>query len=155
MVQPSKRFDIWRRLYTRFLIEPVPVSFSEQPGIGTIIQPITSADELLKIPQTLTGDSQDLQAAAGTFTVYHTVPAGKRWKVTVITRGATQANSRVRFRSKPGDDIMTISALATALLPIFLNVQLEEAGTIGMDTTGNAGDDAVFLSVYLEEEDAF
>lgn len=47
MVLPSKRFRIWERLYTRFMLEPPPAGSSPQPAVVKTIQPVTNVDELL------------------------------------------------------------------------------------------------------------
>lgn len=155
MTQPSKLFDLWRRLYTRFSIEPFPAT-GEGPAVGTTIIPITDADALLTAPLA-TSDSLDLSASAGAFVLAQTVPAGKRWTLMWLFRSATVANSRVRAVVTPAAIGLGLTLQATSLeIPEFITgIVFEQGDTIGMETTGNVGDDAVTLQLYLLEEDAF
>ena len=152
MVQPAKRFDVWRRLYTRFRIEPFPAS-GEGPGVSTTITPITDADALLR-DSTFGGDNMDLSGAAGFDVAAVTVPDGKTWIVKGLYRRATIADSSIRMRT--GGAGMSFSALGTADLYVSIpNIRLTEGGTIGMLSTGDVGDDAVQILIAVEEEDVF
>lgn len=147
------RVNIWTRLIERFSLEPIlPIV---EKTIGDSIVPVTSIDTLLQDAQTLTGVAVDLTATAGTYTVFHTVPDGKRWNIKIATRAGTTGSSRMRFRSKPDQDIVSISLTGTGGAVLVCDLTLEEGGTIGMDTSGNGADTDVFLSIHLLEEDAF
>lgn len=75
---PSKAFQVWQRLYLRFLLEPLPAT--ETPGVtvGKMIVPVTQADELLA--------SYGIKSSVFTYTAgqavqinVHTCPDDKRW----------------------------------------------------------------------------
>ena len=152
MVQPSKRFDVWRRLYARFKIEPFPAT-GEGPGVSTTITPITDADVLLRVA-VFGGGTINLSASAGNKILVQSVPEGKVWIVKGVFRPTTVANSSLILRS--GGAGLTISALDTAELFVPIpNIRLAESGGIGMLTTGNAGDNVVEMLTAYEEEDVF
>jgi len=151
---PSKQFDVWRRLYARYILEPFPVQNGGMPDVFKTITPVTQADDLLRVPRTLSS-AEDISASAGTYTVYQTVPAGKRWRISMVERGATTGASRVRFRAKVGDPLVALQLGVTAGLVLICDLTLDELADIGLDTTGDAGDTARFLGIHLLEEDAF
>jgi len=77
---PAKRFTVWSRLYNRFLLEPAP-AVGSNAFISPIIQPITSADNLLKTARVRT----TTQSVTGTGDkTFFTVPKGERWTVGFI-----------------------------------------------------------------------
>lgn len=79
---PSRALEVWRRLYTRFRLEPFPASVG--PDVSKTIIPVTQADALLTSYTRVTGDSATMGAAStNTFDVI-TVPAGERWTVYFI-----------------------------------------------------------------------
>jgi len=156
LTQPSKLFDLWRRLYTRFSIEPAPADPELGPAVATTIFPVTVADDLLKLP-VATSDSLDISASAGSFVLAQTVPAGKRWTVMWVFRSSTVANSRIRGIVTPSQVTLFLTVVGTGNeVPLELkDVVFEEGDQIGMETTGNAGDDTITLQMYVLEEDAF
>lgn len=77
---PSKRFEVWSRLYGRFLLEPLPAG-PPQAAVSPLIVPVTQADELLRQPE---GRSENPTiSGTGTVTMY-TVPVGERWRLYAI-----------------------------------------------------------------------
>lgn len=155
MTQPSKLFDVWRRLYTRFAIEPYPAD-GEGPQVSTTIFPVTDADQLVQAPVG-SSDQLDLSAGAGAFVLAQTVPDGKRWRMMYIFRSSTVANSRIRVVVTPAAVALSLTILGTAdEIPLALkDMVFEQGDQIGMQTTGNAGDTSITLQMYLVEEDAF
>jgi len=153
LTQPSRIFELWTRLYRRFLIEPFPAD-GAGPSVSTTIQPTTDADELLKI-QAGGSVNGDLTASAGSGVTYFTVPNGKRWTLRHIFREGSTANSRV-FYQGPGAATVYLSALATAegVVPVE-NIVVEQDRIVGMFTTGDAGDAAIFMMLVADEIDAF
>lgn len=75
MLIPSKAFDLWRRLYTRFVLEPPPLEASTAALEGTV-QPVTAVDVLLQVHKAVTETTP--YVATGALEVL-TVPTGKRW----------------------------------------------------------------------------
>ena len=152
MTQPTKRFDLWRRLYTRFLIEPTPAE-GEGPAVSTVISPVTDADVLLR-EYLHPGATGDLQASAGTFSALISVPDGKVWILKAAWREATIANTRIVLSA--GYGIMNLTILDTAEQAVSVNnIRIGEGVFIGLLTTGNAGDNLVDLRLAVEEEDVF
>ena len=152
MTQPAKRFDVWRRLYTRFGIEPFPAG-GEGPAVSTTIQPVTDADSLQSVTR-FTAGNVDLTPAAGTFVGSSTVPPDKVWRVKGLHRAATIAVSLMQLRK--GSTAIPVSGFGLddefVALP---DIRLEAGDQVGMLTTGNAGDNPVKVSVAVEEEDVF
>jgi len=148
---PAKKFDVWRRLYTRFLLEPKPLQESNA-AVQVSIQPVTQADELLRTP-TIAKNSEDISASAGTYVAFHTVPAGKRWKVTNIVRAATTSGTNVRLND--GSIDTQISVFQTGAEALRGEWFMNENWSIGMDTTGNGADSSKELAIHYLEEDAF
>jgi len=152
VTQPARVFELWRRLYKRFLIEPFP---AEGGGtqVSTTIQPTTNADELLRNP---TGDSVnlDLTGSAGGTVVAYVVPAGERWTIKHLFREDTAASSQIYLFT--GGFTIFFTKLGTDLEPADgLNIRLNAEDQIGMTATGNAGDGAIFLMLVVEKEDSF
>lgn len=71
---PSKRFEVWQRLYSRFLLEPFPAG-RVGPDVSKTITPVTQADELFKKPVL---QAIDIPSFTG-LRVAHTVPSDERW----------------------------------------------------------------------------
>lgn len=151
MTQPSKRFDVWRRLYQRFLIEPFPSD--GDVGVSTIISPTTDADALLRTTL-IAGYTLSLIGSAGTFVNAVTVPDDKLWVVKGLHRAATTAVSQVDMRLGGSGFHFSISATAELYIPIN-DIRLPEGGNIGMLATADAGDSAINLLAIYEEEEMF
>lgn len=73
---PSRALEVWRRLYTRYALEPFPASVG--PDVLKTIVPVTQADQLLQTPEIR---EATVTSSAGNIVTYHTVPAGERWEV--------------------------------------------------------------------------
>lgn len=83
---PSKRFEIWRMLAARLLLEDSPPG-----GIGalvsTMIQPVVDVSALLRTFEQI---QVNVTSIAAGFVSMHTVPQGERWTVyrQYLTRSA-------------------------------------------------------------------
>jgi len=156
LVQPSRLFDLWRRLYTRFQIEPFPADPEQGPGVATTIFPVTIADDLVKLPVAQSA-TLDIQASAGGFVLAFTVPEGKRWQILWAFRSSTTANTRIRGIFTPSDVTLFLTVVGTSNeVPRELQgFVMEQDDRIGLETTGNAADSAVTIQLYVLEEDAF
>jgi len=152
VTQPAKRFDVWRRLYTRFGIEPFPAD-GEGPAVSTTIIPVTDADILQSVTR-FVGGNMNLSGAAGTFVSSNTVPDGKVWRVKGVHRDLTIAVSLVELGTSGLN--MPVTGLGTAdefqALP---DIRLAEGEQVGMLTTGDGGDALVGMRTAIEEEDVF
>jgi len=154
MTQPSRRFKIWERLSSRFLIEPVPADATPAPGVGTEIIPVTHVDELLRETQTAQALAVDISGAVA-FNSMFTVPEGKRWRVKNIHREATTGTSQVAVRGSVGGVIAYLTILATAEQVWSGTMVLEQTDQVGLMRTGNGADTSIDTDIIYEEEDAF
>jgi len=152
LTQPSRIFDLWRRMYTRFAIEPFPAQVTESPQISTIVQPVTDADVLLRTTTCIRFDNQDIQAATSFFTLY-TVPDRTRTYLVNVHMEGTTASSQLGVRI--GGVTTYISLFATDEKIWLGRITLDVADEFGVLTTGNAGDSARDIDIIIETEDAF
>jgi len=157
MTLKSTRYAIWSRLTTRFLLEPTQPPAGGRPELTTTVVPVTSVDELLQVPTIPAQVANDISAGAGTFTAYFTVPADKRWRLVSYFRDATTANTRIRINSGAGSVTIPITDAGTASQATVLATPLllDQTFQIGLDTTGDAGDNNIGMNIYYLEEDAF
>jgi len=77
---PAKRFNVWSRLYSRFLLEPFP-AVGSNAFVAPVIQPVTDADRLL---QRLAIESSTISVTSAIGFVVATVPKGERWTVSIM-----------------------------------------------------------------------
>lgn len=155
---PSKRFDVWQRLYDRYTLEPGSIEGISPPALSTLIAPTTDADRLLSIP-----DAKLLTVATvaqATLTLA-TVPQGERWTVRffrVALDTGTWTHNRIDVRS-PGNVGIPISAYAQSstshLFEPNTPVLLDELWDIrlNIDTFTTGGD--AQLKILVDVEDAF
>jgi len=153
---PSKRFDIWRRLYARFVLEPAPASGSAA-AVGTEVVPITNVDELLGEPRAFRV-VEDLTPTIGAYRGIYSVPAGKRAKLIALTRDQITGDTRLAIRLVT--DGANVDVFLTPLEAPFQSwlgspVTLNEGDSAGWLTSGNAGDGARVGYAIVVEEDAF
>jgi len=152
---PSKRFDVWRRLYARFLLEPGPASGS-RAEVLTAIQPITDVDAILA-SSIVQRAAFDLTATSGTFKGFR-VPAGERWRPGLMhlepTTGAGHALAQLHTVSGSANVVLTLSVNDTS--EKILDVRgliLDEDDGIGWVTTGNAGDGSRVIEIEVQIEE--
>jgi hypothetical protein len=154
---PSKQFDIWRRLYTRFGLEPGPAPGS-RALLSTVIRPTTNIDDLLRAPaiEMVTG----VATPVGVVTFF-TVPAGARWHLRALhcIRTAGDRTVDTLYLYTPGGSPMAILTQSAAgswttglLTPTPL---LDENWTIRLNITGGATDGTWDAEVLVDSEDAF
>jgi len=148
-----KAFQAWTRLYERFDLEPSPVEDEGlQPILLSTIQPITDSDELLKV-LLVDSTNKNLEASAGTFTAYFTVPTDKRWEVQNITREATTGGTPVKISD--GTKEISIFPFGTGAEARNGLWEMQAGWEIGLNTTGNGADTAIELGILFKEQDAF
>ena len=154
--QPSRLFDLWRRMYTRFRIEPLPAQDTDPPGVLTTIIPVTDADALVTI-QVANTVQLDLDVTDGIFVSAFTVPAGKRWRIRYARRSATTANSRARGIFTPSQVTVFLSVLGTSdeVLDHLKDFIMEQGDQIGLEGTDDVGDGSINITVVVDEMDAF
>lgn len=147
--------DIIQRLISRYNLQGYPIEPAQTMIIGRTVIPVTNTDDLLREAKNVTV-TKDLTPAAGTYVPYHVVPNGKRWIWRRGFRDVSIGATDVLIKRARTATAMPWSTTATAAVPIETDqVVLNQGDSIGMATSGNGGDGAVYLWVDYEEEDAF
>jgi len=140
--------SLWLRLFTRLRTK---AGMLPRPAyLLDTVQPVTDIDDLLRVASGVTV-ARDLQAAAGTFTTYWTVPAGEKWRLMSVWREGTTAVTRIALNMSGTFARISISATdELAILPT--GIILDELDSIGMYTTGDVGDASRSMDMsYLRE----
>jgi len=154
---PAKRFNVWSRLYNRFLLEPLP-AVGSNAYVAPVIQPVTDADRLL---QTLALESSTVSITSAIGFVVATVPSGQRWTVQfmrVRRSSGTWTHNTFLIRSNLDIpmEIRNYTQTATSeLWELLKPLELDEGWqlSVNVDTwsvTGNMVTDLLIL-----REDAF
>ncbi len=153
---PSKQFDVWQRLYKRYLLEPFPLVGS-RAAVGMTVQPVTQADELLRVYRVDVSPNLDLSPASGADVVAFTVPADERWLLTWLQRGATIANSTVTLTDgASGATGIFLLVFDTAFrIDSSIKIMLSPNSILNMRTTGDAGDTAITMNIATVRETIF
>lgn len=76
---PSRALEVWRRLYTRYSLEPFPASIG--PDVSKTIQPVTQADLLLMTPEVR---FNEFESVGSSDVIAVTVPDGERWRLHTV-----------------------------------------------------------------------
>lgn len=145
---PSRALEIWRRLYSRFSLEPGPASVV--PDVSKTIVPVTQVDPALRRSR---GDHKnlDLSGAAGNFVTGRTVPDGETWYLTSIgTRSTTAASAPAMLIDAA---IVLLAPNVVGDTPVTLRHKLDAGDQIGATATGNGADTARDWFASWEEED--
>jgi len=150
---PSRALDVWRRLYTRFALEPFPASVG--PDVLKTIVPVTQADELLKTVIPTVG-TLDLNTVG--HVVLYTVPQGKRATLVSFNQEAITTGS-ANLQVVLGGNVLELSP--TSVGPNFFGeyqsqpILMDAGDTVGVGGTNNAGDTTRRFSCLVLEEDTF
>jgi len=113
---------------------------------------VTNFDELTRFAKA-GADTKDISGGSGR-TVFFTVPIGKSWYLTFVSRSGTTANSNVVLVI--GGVAVQISPASTSFLSLSLNrIKMSEGDTVNLTNTGNGADTARGCFITYEEEDAF
>ena len=152
---PSRQLAVWRRLYTRFSLEPGPASIS--PDVLKTIIPVTNVDTLLQVVTPISV-SLDLFVGGGVHVVGYTVPTGRRGTVMYSRRGAS--TGATQLQAVVGGINLTLSPAgltAEAFLgtTVPLPFVMDQGDTLGMAATNNAADTGVSLRALVLEEESF
>ena len=145
---PSRALEIWRRLYTRFSLEPGPASVV--PDVSKTIWPVTQVDPALRRS---VGDNKnlDLTGTSDDFVAARTVPAGETWYLTSI--GLRSSAGACLPALKIGTKTVGLGVKGTAGTYVTLRHKLDPGDQIGALAGGNAGDGARRFDASWEEED--
>lgn len=157
---PSKRFDVWSRLYDRYSLEPNPL-LKSQASVGLTIIPVTQADELLKQPRSFT-ETTEASATLNANLALATVPQGRRWglltfNVARLTGDNTFSRIQLFDASQGVTVILTeFSASTSENLRLEVPYRLDEGDlvTVLMDGAGSSASN-IRLVMWLEDEAAF
>lgn len=147
MVVPIQLPGAWSRLITRYKIEPAERG---RKGLSELVVPITDFDELLRAAKlkTVTAD-----ISAGVATLF-TVPSGKRWRLTLISKASVSTNS-IGVLINDGTTSVRVTAIGTAALVTYTQGMIMEQSWILRAEQGNALDSAIVFEIHYIEEDAF
>jgi len=165
MTQPARRFDLWRRLYKRFLIEPLPAQEGASPAIATVITPVTDADILLRAPNPDSVDSASLDAARNAYDTIITVGTGERLWVTYIDIQRQSGDNTIDelaflVTNVAGQAIRIVverfTAVADHVFALPQPTHLDERTQIQIHTSGAGAGASVFRMFLLADlEDLF
>ncbi len=149
---PSRALDVWRRLYTRFSLEPGPASVS--PDVLKTIIPVTNVDVLLQtvFPFNVT---LNLTGTLGDHVAGYTVPGGRRATILYARRGASTGNTAMEIVVGSTTLVLSPSAALEAFLgeTITQPLTIDENDTFGMFASANGADGGIsFRGLVLEEE---
>jgi len=159
MTQPARRFDLWRRLYTRFLIEPFPAAEGEAPSVATTIFPVTDADALLLVE----GAQQFVVPAVDSVgqKVGITVPEGKRWVVHAISAIRASGDRNIDEFILRDDDaglnmpIHLFTAASREVVILGTPLTLDENDRVDVNYVGGTNSTSFTVTLWASEGDAF
>jgi len=154
---PSRQLEVWRRLYTRYSLEPAPASVS--PDVSKTIVPVTQADALLEAHRSEIGSN----TASGTGDLeMASVPEGKRWTLNSIHMRRATGDSDldrviVRDLSENEDIIIDIfTAASTRTVPPLLGtIVLEELDTVRINISAFVSSSLWLAHLWITEQDLF
>jgi len=158
VVQPSRIFSLWQRLYSRFLIEPFPAE-GGAPSVSTTIQPMTDADELLRAYGLIEASTASFDADGEVIGLI--VPAGERYRVWGYSFSRTSGDRSIdatRLADASFGGSMTIEAYTgTASREVIFPeaVVLEESDGINLIADGGAAATVYRLQVWASVEAAY
>lgn len=151
---PSKRFEVWRRLYSRFLLEPFPAG-RVGPDVSKTIIPVTQADELFKSPVMQTVDMPNFNGEGTSFTV----PLDERWALMAYDIRRLTGN-RDLFRvivSDNGTNFFLENNLVTTESQVVLGTTLvlEKGWRFGIQVAGGTTDGQYRVNLLTVVGDTF
>lgn len=155
---PSRQYEIWRRLYTRYALEPLP-ALGSMAVVGTVVVPTTDADALLarhRGIQTVTAIS-----GAGVATV-HLVPVDTRRHLVAVnifqTSGTFDFDDIILLDTTEGKNIAidAFTAATSRVLPAQTSAPVLDPGDeIKITVVNFVGAGNVRCDVWVTDEDFF
>ena len=154
---PAKRFNVWSRLYNRFLLEPFP-AVGSNAYVAPVIQPVTDADRLL---QALAIETTTVVVTSNATFVVVTVPPGQRWTVsfwrTRLSSGTWTHNTFAI--TSPTGDAMTIHEYAESatseLWELAKQLELDEGWQLQVNVATHRVNGNMVTDLLIQREDAF
>lgn len=151
MVLESRRYELFRRLEDKLLLESGEAR-GFPPLVSREIVAVIDATELL-LDQVVERNTVDLDIAAGAFVPSHTVPSGERWGLVSMNRAATTVATNVKINFVVPNLTHQVSGTTAAFDIIDVRgLQLQAGDRIGMTSTDDVNDGAVFLQVIFNRE---
>lgn len=153
---PSKQFDVWTRLYSRYLLEPAPAA-GFGVAVAKSIVPVTQADDLLKQNRGEAGSTNII--GTGNATVF-TVPSGFRQKFYTFhfsLSTGTWTISRIVLRdvSEGTDVFIHEEGSVTTINERFSGLLLDEGDQVQVFVNTHSVDGFVTWNMWTEREEAF
>ena len=154
---PAKRFNVWSRLYNRFLLEPFP-AVGSNAYVAPVIQPVTDADRLL---QALAIESSTVSVTSAIGFVVATVPKGERWTVSFMRArlsSGTWTHNTFLIRSNLDQpmEIHNYSQSSTAeLWELLKPLELDEGWQLSVNVDSFTGTGNLITDLLLLKEDAY
>jgi len=154
---PAKRFNVWSRLYNRFLLEPFP-AVGSNAYVAPVIQPVTDADRLL---QALAVESSTVSVTSAIGFVVATVPKGERWTVQFMRArlsSGTWTHNTFLIRT-PADVPMEIhnytQSSAAELWELLKPLELDEGWQLSVNVDTFSGTGNLITDLLILREDAY
>ena len=139
-----REYEAWSRLHGLLTIEPGQ-ALHASPKLSTTIVPTLNFLQLLESP-TLEAGTVDLSAASGTYVAALTVPSNERWTIDRIEHDTTTASTRIVISDGTNEAFMASMSTAQTYGGV---ATLDRNWTVGLLTTGNAGDNARVLRSFV------
>jgi len=154
---PAKRFNVWSRLYNRFLLEPFP-AVGSNAYVAPVIQPVTDADRLL---QRLEIESSTVSVTSAIGFVVTTVPKGERWTLQfmrVRLSSGTWTHNTFLIRS-PADTPMEIrnytQSSTSELWELQKPLDLDEGWQLSVNVDSFSSTGNMITDLLVLKEDAY
>lgn len=155
---PAKQFDVWTRLYKRFLLEPGP-AVGSNAYVAPVVQPITDSDRLLQIPEVRIS-TINIVATGGI--VMFNVPDGERWMMLfnrMRLSGGTWTHNNISLRQRSGGDLIQINEYTASGGAVIFEPQspmlIDEDWDIVVNVDSFVGAGNAVMQVYILVEAAF
>jgi len=154
---PAKRFNVWSRLYNRFLLEPLP-AVGSNAYVAPVIQPVTDADRLL---QALAIETSTVVVSSNIGFVVATVPKGERWIIQIMrvrrSDGTWTHNTfLVRDPSDAPMEIHNYAQTSTAeLWELLKPLELDEGWQLSVNVDTHSVNGNMVTDLLILREDAY
>ena len=154
---PSRALEVWRRLYTRYTLEPGPATVA--PDVLKTIIPVTQADQLLARHRGIVEDT--VIDAVASFVV-HTVPQGIRrtlltmrvhrltgtWNLDLVEVVDVSESANVSITPQAATDNLFVTAWTAPLV-------LEQGDQVSVDIPTHSVNGNLRLEMWVVDEDLF
>jgi len=154
---PSRALEVWRRLYTRYTLEPGPASIG--PDVLKTIVPVTQADLLLARHKGVVEDTTII--GVGNLVV-HTVPEGIRreiitirfhrvtgtWTIDMVSANDVSEGAEVSLRGQAASDNVFVAAWSAPVV-------LEEGDQITVNVATESVNGDGRLEMWVIDQDLF